>query len=68
MTHEERLALIHRPFFITTFTTSYPHGGVAVTDNFFDPEMDKWAERDGYVRSVPLDHRHHTIALDEIDA
>ena len=27
MTHEDRLALILRPFFITTFSTSYPWSG-----------------------------------------
>ncbi len=27
MTHAERLALIHRPFFTTRFSTPYPWGG-----------------------------------------
>jgi hypothetical protein len=27
VTHEERLALIHRPYFLTTFSTPYPWGG-----------------------------------------
>jgi hypothetical protein len=34
LTHDERIALIHRPFFITTFGTSYPHGGCIVGDSF----------------------------------
>ncbi len=45
MTHDERLTLIYRPFFITTFTTPYPWGGAALTDNFFDPEGREWAQR-----------------------
>jgi hypothetical protein len=43
VTHEERLALIHRPFFITYMGCSYPWGGTAVKDNFFGTES--WAER-----------------------
>lgn len=52
MTHEERLRLIHRPFFLTTFAPSYPHGGTAVTDTFGVDNDDAkakakqgWAER-----------------------
>ncbi len=43
MTHEERLELIHRPFFIINIGHCYPWGGCAVTDNFFD--TDGWAAR-----------------------
>lgn len=44
MTHEQRQELIHRPFFITYFGTSYPWGGVAVSDQFFYNGT-CWAER-----------------------
>jgi hypothetical protein len=37
------MELIHRPFFITRFGSSYPWGGVAVTDNFFGTQ--DWADR-----------------------
>lgn len=44
MTHEERLELIHRPFFIINMGPSYPHGGTAVADNFYS-NNEEWAER-----------------------
>lgn len=34
MTHEERLALINRPFPITTFGSCYPWSGVVIGDQF----------------------------------
>lgn len=43
MTHEERMALIMRPFFIERFGPSYPWGGTAVADNFYG--TGDWAER-----------------------
>lgn len=30
LTHEERLAVIYRPFFITYFSSSYPWGGTII--------------------------------------
>jgi len=42
LTHEQRQALIHRPFQITTFPGAR-WGGCAVTDNFFGTR--DWADR-----------------------
>lgn len=36
MSPEERQELIYRPFFIVWVSNSYPWGGVAVTDHFYD--------------------------------
>lgn len=51
MTHEERLALIHRPFLIRNVGPSYLHGGTAVADTFGelaeddDDSLRGWAPR-----------------------
>lgn len=71
MTHEERLELIHRPFFITYIGPSYPWGGCAVADNFFG--SGEWAERarptdasDSYVRDGVLSYGHGHGSLAEV--
>lgn len=38
MTHEQRLRLIHRPFYRERFTTSYPWGGVQ-TGGYLFPDQ-----------------------------
>lgn len=59
MTHDERTELIHRPFFITYFGTSYPWGGVAVADTFYsDMAGMNWAER-----AVPSGERRSHLPL-----
>ncbi len=41
MTHEDRLALIHRPFFITHIGRSYNWAGAAAGDTFYATDGEK---------------------------
>jgi hypothetical protein len=57
LTHEERLELIYRPFFIVNIGSSYPWGGVAVIDHFYS---------DGRPATRPRpneDNRHYSNIL-----
>jgi hypothetical protein len=46
---EDRLALIHRPFFIRTLPISYPFGGCVVADTFYGDDV--WLSTGRYLGS-----------------